>query len=248
MNILDNIDFIIPVYIEHPDRLRNLNIVLRYLNAIGANNVFVNEYYRNEPKVTFLTTNYLNKDITSEEYFNKMQCGNDIFHSFSRNKIVCLYDVDVLIPKKDLKESTIKLLENYDFAYPYNGLFYDIPASKVEELQTNLQAEISVLQCTLLNPQSVGGCVMFNRDVFIKGGKLNPNFKNVGYDDDEINARYLNLGYFKFRTSSPLLHLKHYRGSTSYDNNKYTNYNAAEFFKIKNMTAQEITNYIKTWK
>lgn len=241
---MNNVDFLLPVYIEHPDRLRNLNIILSYLKKIGAQNVFVNEHYRDRPKITTLIDNYISKDITSIGYFNKMECGNKLFDTFSKSKIVCLYDVDVLVTKKDIQQS-IKMLESdYDFINPFDGQFYDIPEDIVEQLQFNLEINIDLNKCKLLCPFMHGGCVMFKRDVFINGGKLNPNFKNVGFDDDEINIRFTKLGYNKGRTTSPLLHLTHHRSETSYNYNKFNDNNSAEAVKLEKMTKQEILEYI----
>lgn len=247
MSILNNVDFILPVYIEHPDRLRNLIIILKYLKEIGANNVYVNEHYRDKPKVETLTTNYINKDITNDKFFNKMKCGNELFDIFSNNKVVCLYDVDVLATKKDITEATNHLINGYDFAYPFNGYFYDIPIDIVDKLQQDLNTHIDINRCTLFARESHGGCVMFTRDAFIEGGKLNPTFKNVGFDDDEINVRFLKLGYKKIRTASPLVHLTHYRGETSYNYNKFTEHNGQECHKITQMSVTDLKQYIKTW-
>lgn len=247
MNILSNVDFILPVYIEHPDRIRNINIILAYLQAIGATNVYVNEYYRNDPKITNLTSNYISKNITDNKFFNKMACGNELFDKFSTNKVVCLYDVDVLPTKADLIKATEKLLDGYDFAYPFNGYFYDIPIDIVNKLQNDLTTNIDINKCVLFATQSHGGCVLFRREVFIEGGKLNPNFKNVGFDDDEINVRYLKLGYKKIRTSSPLVHLTHYRGETSYNHNEFNNHNGQECGNITHMSVENLKQYIKSW-
>jgi len=250
MNTLDNVDFLIPVYIDHPDRLRNLEITLKYLEAIGAKNVFVNEHYMGEPKVIGRSSDfYACKDITDAEYYNKMACGNEAFKIFSTNDIVCLYDVDVLAVKADLVEATNKLLNSgYDFAYPFNGQFYDIPVTVVKRLQENLRTNINLEQCTLFAPQSHGGCVMFKRDTFIDGGRFNPNFKNVGFDDDEINVRFLRLGYKKYRTSSPLVHLNHHRGKTSYNHNKYNEHNGSIVRKVSTLPVEELKQYIRTWE
>jgi hypothetical protein len=247
MNTLDNVDFILPVYIDHTDRLRNLKITLKYLKAIGATNIYVNEHYRDTPKAKDIIPGYICKDITNDEFYNKMVCGNEIFNKLSKNKVVCLYDVDVLLPKKDLVECTAKLLGGYDFGYPFNGYFYDVPIDLVDKLKEDLTTSIDIARCKLFARESHGGCAMFERNSFIEGGKLNPNFKNVGFDDDEINVRYLRLGYKKYRTASPLLHLTHFRGDTSYNFSKFTEYNGQECHKITTMAIENLKKYIKTW-
>lgn len=247
-NILQDIDFIIPIFIDHDDRLRNLKIATKYLQKLGCNNVFVNEYYRENPKASDVVTNYISTNITNQDFYNKMSCGNETYVKFCKNKIVCLYDADVLIAKKDLVDCYNKLVfADYSFAYPYNGKFYDIPEHLVKELNNDLTTPIDVNLCTFFAPASHGGCVMFKRDVFEEGGRLNPNFKNVGYDDDEINIRFMKLGYKKYRSSSPLLHMTHYRGNTTYNHSKYVDHNAQECGKVSNMPVEQLKEYIKSW-
>jgi len=247
MSILDNIDVLIPAYIDHEDRKRNLSILLDYLNKIGVKNVYVNEHYRDFPKLENFGVNYIKKDITGNDYYNKMVCGNELYRDFSKNKIVCLYDIDVLIPKKSLVDCAEKLLYNYDFAYPYNGYFYDLPLHKVEELKSDKSVDINLADCKLFARESHGGCVMFRRECFEEAGMLNPLFKNVGFDDDEINVRFTRLGYNKYRSSTPLLHMTHYRGETTYNHSKYVEYNGSICNKITTMDVEDLRKYIKTW-
>lgn len=247
MSTINDIDFLIPVYIDHPDRLRNLNIAINYLNNIGAKNIFVNEHYKETRKAELPNISYISKDITNDPFYNKMVCGNEIFTTFSKNKVVCLYDIDVLLPKKFLLECADNLLNGYDFGYPFNGYFYDIPEHKVKELQRDLNTPILTSECKLFARESHGGCVMFTRECFIEGGKLNPLFKNVGFDDDEINVRFLRLGYKKYRTSNPLLHMTHYRGDTTYNYSKFVEYNGEICRRITNMPIEELKQLVKQW-
>lgn len=247
-NIFENIDFIIPVFVEHEDRLRNLKIAVKYLSALGCKNIFINEYYKESPKARDIVSSYISKNITNENFYNKMACGNEVFDSLCTKEIVCLYDTDVLIAKKDFIDCFNKLTsKEYDFAYPYNGKFYDIPNHIVNTLKEDLYTPIDVEDCILFAPASHGGCVMFRRECFIEGGKLNPNFKNVGYDDDEINVRFSKLGYKKYRSNSPLMHMTHYRGETSYNYSKFVNHNGNECGKVNAMTVEDLKSYIKLW-
>ena len=52
MNEISKIDFLLPTYIDHDDRKRNLEIAINYLKKIGSNNYFINEYYKDVPKIS----------------------------------------------------------------------------------------------------------------------------------------------------------------------------------------------------
>jgi len=250
--MLNETDFIIPAFMDHEDRKRNLSIVLAYLKKIGAKNVYVREYYKEQSKIKDLTDSYPEFHFSFKEnnelYFNKMLCINEIFLQFSKSKVVSFYDVDVLFSKKDLVEaSNLILNKTYDVVYPYNGYFYDIPAKTVNQLVTDFNTPINLSECTLFNKGSHGGGALFNREVFYEGGMCNPNFKNVGYDDDEIKWRFSKLGYKIGRTSGVLLHLNHFRGNTSFNYNDFTTNNVNEVEKVSKMPPEELRQYIKSW-
>lgn len=251
--MLNETDFIIPVFIDHADRLRNLKIMLSYLRKIGATNVYVREYFDKTQKIEELQTLFSEYHFSSKErdvpFFNKMTCVNEVFKMFSRGKIVSFYDVDVLFSKKDLIEaSNLILNKQADVVYPYNGYFYDVPAETVRLLETDLTTPIDLNKCKLFNTGSHGGGALFDRQVFKDGGMCNPNFKNVGYDDDEIRVRFAKLDYKITRTKGVLLHLNHFRGTTSFNHNDFTTNNVYEVEKVTRMSKEELQEYIKSWK
>jgi len=251
--MLNETDFIIPVFIDHADRLRNLKIMLSYLKKIGATNVYVREYFDSAHKTGELQALFPEYHFSSKErdapFFNKMTCVNEVFKMFSRGKVVSFYDVDVLFSKKDLIEASDLILKKQaDVVYPYNGYFYDVPAETVKLLETDLTTPINLNTCKLFNTGSHGGGALFDRQVFEDGGMCNPNFKNVGYDDDEIRVRFDKLNYKITRTKGVLLHLNHFRGATSFNHNDYTTNNVNEVEKVTHMTKEQLQAYIKGWK
>jgi len=250
--MLNETDFIIPVFIDHADRLRNLKIMLSYLKRIGATNVYVREYFDNDKKTEQLRKLFPEYHFSNKEknipFFNKMACVNEVFKMFSKSKVVSFYDVDVLFSKKDLIEASNLILEGQaDVVYPYNGYFYDVPVDVVKLLELNLNTPIDLLKCKLFNTGSHGGGALFDRKVFEDGGMCNPNFKNVGYDDDEIKVRFEKLNYRITRTKGVLLHLNHFRGATSFNHNDYTANNVNEVKKVTDMTKEQLKEYIKSW-
>jgi hypothetical protein len=243
---MNDLDILIPLYIDHPDRLDNCLNVVNILHKYNYKNIFVNEYYIDNPKAESVINSgvvYQKKKI-NDNFFNKMQCINELFKTCN-SQYLTIYDVDVIVLKKDLVES-IKMLENgFDFVYPYNGKFFNVPKNKIQSfIETG---SIGLNECNLFHPNSCGGCVIFKREVFEKAGKCNPNFKNVGFDDDEIKTRFLKLGYKMGRTNSPLFHLEHERTHTSYGISKFDRYNQNEYYRICNMDKEKLIQEISSW-
>jgi len=249
MNI-NNIDFMIAVQIDHPDRMRNLRICLTYLNKIGVKNIYLKEYYIEKSLTECLKKEFKFNLITEKnnlDNFPRMKAINEIFKE-TKNDFVIIYDTDIILAKSSL-ENTVKLLsENADVVYPYDGHFYDIPKDTVDQLAVTLSTPIDINKCILFNPNSFGGSTAFRRNVFIEGGMCNPNFKNTGYDDNEILERFNKLRYRVKRAPGILLHLNHFRGNTSFNYNSFTDHNQAEYAKVIRMTEDELRKYIKTWQ
>ena len=244
MNPLDNLDILIPLYIDHDDRLSNLTNVIKILKTYNCNNIYVNEYFKDVPKATFIEgINYNNVKI-NDTSFNKMTCINEMAKK-SKNKFLAIYDVDVIVNKNALIKSLEMLNVESDFVYPYNGHFYEIPKSSINEIITSGNITLSI--CSLIHPNSCGGCVIFKREVFELGGMCNPNFKNVGFDDDEIKARFLKLGYKMGKTENPIFHLEHARTSTSYGISVYDKHNQQEYYRICNMTNNQLLEEVSKW-
>lgn len=246
-----SLDILIPVSIDHEDRLRNLSIVLDYLTKAKFTGVFIREYYKDKPKAKELLQQHPQFNYTAvmndKDFFNKMVCINELF-KLGTSSIACWYDVDILVNKSSLIKS-IKLIKEgeYDVVYPYDGKFFDIPVEIVTKLVSDLNTPIELKECTLFNKSSWGGCAVFSRTAFIKGGGCNPNFKNVGYDDDEFLMRFRRLGFKIGRTDGVLLHLNHYRGNTSFNYNDYTKNNTDEVTKITHLPLEELKQYINNW-
>lgn len=244
---MNEIDFLIPLYIDHDDRISNFLNIVNILTEYGATNIHVEEHFHDTPKAENLLKNkitYSNLKI-QDSFFNKMFCVNNLAKK-TNNKYLSIYDVDVVVTKKDLKQSIKMLEEGFDFVYPYNGKFFDVPKNQIQSFLSKKEIKTDV--CRLANNNSVGGCVIFKRNVFNDGGMCNPNFKNCGYDDNEIQSRFLKLDYKMGRTNNPLFHLEHQRTHTSTGVNVFDNHNMHEFMRINKMSKTELLEEINKWQ
>jgi hypothetical protein len=238
-----NIDILIPLYVDHEDRITNLKNVIKTLREYGVESIHVREYYKDSPKYDGSNCSYSSVELT-EDNFNKMRCVNEMVKDCSHDNLA-VYDVDVIVLPKDLKQSIDMLSNGFDFVYPYNGEFYNIPKPLIDGFLN--ERKIDLAKCELCNPNSYGGCVIFKKSVFIEGGMCNPNFKNVGFDDNEIQMRFYRLGYKMGRTSSPILHLDHYRSETSVEKSPHLNYNMGIYNHICRVPVEILKEEIKSW-
>jgi len=245
---MNKIDILIPVFIDHDDRIKNCDIVINYLSTFDFINIYIHETYKDTRK---LENRYNNikyfSETTNLDYYNKMYAFNFLSRK-SNEEIIGLYDVDVLV-----LSSNFKIILNVfkdkvcDVLYPYDGNFYNVPKEIVEKLKINSKTEVDLNKCTLFNSNSRGGAVFFNKNVYFEGGLSNEYFKNVGYDDDEIFNRFKILDYKVARTKTPLLHLDHFRGKTSYNFNNYTENNQKVLNETSKRNKEQLKEYIKTW-
>lgn len=246
---VSNTDILIPLYVDHPDRMANLRIVIKYLKSIGFENIFVREYY-DARSPEFELIGLLGPDkftyypIGANDNFNKMQCINELA-DMSNSKYLAIWDVDVVFPKSNIRSALSHLVRGGDVVYPYDGRFYNVLKSDFKSLE---RGEINLDNCELCNTHSYGGAVFFNRESFVGGGKCNPNFKNVGFDDNEIFVRFRRLEFDISRTSGPLLHLDHYRSETSVEHSKFIDHNMQIYNRVCNMPIEDLKKEIKTWK
>jgi predicted glycosyltransferase involved in capsule biosynthesis len=239
-----NISFIIAVYIDSEDRISNLNHSILKLYTDFPNSEIIISELDKESKIKNIPENCKHIFTKTEEFFNKQKAYNiGLKHSNKDN--ICLYDADIIL-KRNIVDKCYNLLQDnkIDIIYPYNGYFYDVP----KHLHNNLNIEtLSINDCKLLSDRSVGGVVFFKKNIFIEGGCGNQNFIGAGYEDNELYERYKKLGYSIGRLNAPLFHLTHQRKETSFDYNPYDSHNKKEFFRICNMTKEELLKEIKTW-
>lgn len=238
-----NIDILIPLYVDHEDRIANLKNVIYVLNSYGIDSIYVREYYKDIPKFDGNGCHFTSVKM-EDDNFNKMKCVNEMANQCSK-PYLAVYDVDVIVLKKDLYDSIQMLESGFDVVYPYDGKFFNIPKPLIYDFIRN--RKLNLEDCELCNPNSWGGCVIYQRDVFIEGGKCNPNFKNVGFDDNELYVRFSRLGYKVGRTKNPILHLDHFRSETSVEHSIHLQHNMDIYNNICVMSIDKMKEEIKSW-
>lgn len=235
-----DISVIIPLYVDHEDRLTNLDILRNYLEDVGIHNIIINEHFRDLPmgRGAHHMSSYIGK-----EPYNKMKCVNEI-SDCCRGRIIAIWDVDAIFPKSSIQKSLDLFNLGSGMVYPYNGQFYNLPKSEFDELE---RGKVDISKCDLWNPDSYGGCVMFKREVFEAGGKGNEKFVEWGFEDDEIFIRYSKLGYKIDRVDAPLFHMEHERSQNADGRSPHYLNNNKLYNQICGMSKEELLKEIETW-
>ena len=245
--ILDT-TFNIPIRIDSPERLRNLEITTKFLTKYFYANILIGEDSK-EPKVKKYSNRYgyiYYKNNT--DVFHRTKILNDLARASSSTFIVN-FDADILIPPTQMLKA-IELIRkgNVDMVLPYGGMARNIIDKKVSFIGNNLNLSSLKKDDTYeMNANALGGAVIWSKKSFIKFGMENENFINWGYEDNERMIRAKKLGLKILRVPGPLYHLDHHRSDNDNFGQKYAKHNMDELHKIEKMGKYEIESYIKTW-
>lgn len=248
-DIKSDLTVLIAAQVEHEDRLRNIKFTLGYLRHHFDLNIIVSEQ-DTESKLKDVCEEFDCSYIFTEtdEFFNR-QRGVNLAAREATTPVIAHYDADILLRPQQIVGAVEAIKSGQaQMVYPYNGHFYDVPEKYFDVInETKDLRNVNLDECTLFNPHSVGGVVMFDREHYWKCGGANEAFKSVGYEDNEINTRFKYLGTKIARTEWPLWHLTHARGETSFNHNPHIELNKNLYLQIERMSPEELREHVNTW-
>jgi predicted glycosyltransferase involved in capsule biosynthesis len=264
-----NISLIVPIRIDTKERGENLQTLVNFYlqNCGNVNFVFV----ENDDNIKTLK-NYIIPDITdiycyigSCGAFNKCLTYNT-GAKLSKTKYLCLIDADVIVHPQQIIKAKNRIIENkMDLMIAYNGLAYYLSKEAKDKFKKENTYDylISILpekhyinyktQNLLVgNNQAVGGCLIVERETFLKFKGFNPNFIGWGYEDNEIISRVQILGYNVGRingSNDVLWHLPH-ENNESKPKEQHFHYekNHQIVSMVESSTKEQLQEYIKTWE
>jgi hypothetical protein len=240
---LTDVTFTIPLRIDSKERLENIHFVIEFLRRNFKTNIMVLE--DGPEKKTKLDCDYVfceNQDKT----FHRTRILNEMCRN-ADTPIIANYDCDVLFPIQQLTQAVESIRNNtLDGVLPYGGLFGDVDRKWMPVIrETNTLAKIPFTQ--ILNQNSGGGCIFWDKEKFIQGGMENEHFRSWGYEDNERLYRFQTLGYRIGRIPGNLYHLTHPRGKNSSGENPHLAQNKAELDKVRGMDRLELWDYLQNW-
>lgn len=266
MGVLKDIGMVIHFRKDIPDRLRNLETVIKFYNNTGLEIIIVNDDKEPDDCLQYLHNTYGCKVLFLEntDVYHRTLCFNKGAKEIN-SSILIAGDTDVIVSIKFLQEAAERLRQNKNIGiiWPYNGMFVHIinkmaetffktldislMESKIEELRP--EPYFTTNDFLVAHPQSKGGMVMFNKETFFKCNGYNPNFKGWGYEDDEILARFQKFGYQISRIENIeaiAWHLPH-DNTVREKHPYYENNRAHSDFVCRCTDLDKLKEYTKSW-
>ena len=250
MNRLPDISFVIPLRVDFPERIRNILIVLDFINKNFDSEVIVLEadterrFYPdiNNKEIKYLFVEDKHPVFHRTKYLN-------LLYAMAVNPILAVWDTDMLLPAEQIEEAAQEIRQGKSvIAIPYNGYFY----LTSDDLVCRYQAlkDFNFLKGNVMNTMngqlSVGGAFLVDREKYLKAGGENENFTGWGPEDVERLKR-MEILYDKpvYQSAGCAYHLWHPRTNSRYVDSQDEIIHKQELLKICQMNKTELRKYIR---
>lgn len=253
-----DLSIVIPFRFDHPARLQNLETVLRHLtHTLDGVEIILIEDGPELVAGSFAATFGVRYSGTlNNQSFHRTRLLNHGIETLSGRRFAASFDTDVLAFPDAMATSLAMLRNGAPMVFPYDGRFIDMRgAARDKIIRTASLSDLpdqpwpaaprwrlwrsGDLEC--LNANSVGGVVLFDREVFTASGGYHEAFRAWGFEDAEIVARMTRLGHPYHRADAwPLFHLAHPRGRRGGGWYKSARQNRALYTKMTRLSRAEI--------
>lgn len=214
INLKDN-TFVIPLRVDSPERVSNLNTVLALLLIDFETNIIILE--------ADSTTRYTLPTWATNVSYHFIHDDNAIFHrtkyinlllKLSTTKYIGIWDTDVIVLPSQIYESVCHLRKQLAImVFPYSGKFYSLNYSLSEIFRQNLcygfMQRIELSLPLQYGYHSVGGAFLVNKEKYLYAGGENENIYGWGPEDMERVKRLETLDFNVIRIPGSLFHLWH---------------------------------------
>lgn len=241
---LKDVTFTIPVQYDHSDRKANLELSLCMLQKHFDSNFIIGEK-GNKFEYTGQWAKYVQFDLQD---FHRTKMLNDMA-MMAETPYIVNFDCDIFIPPMQIYLATELLRNGGEMVYPYDGRFARMERvwfAKVEKV-----FDIGVVSDSPIDrrnkKESVGGCVMWNKESFIEYGMENEYMVSYAPEDCERYDRAQMLGCKIERVTGTLYHMDHFKGPDSHSRNPFFRTSKEILMKIRKMSRDQLREYVDTW-
>ena len=223
----DDLSIVIPFRYDRPERLENLGAVLRHLTATldGAEIIVIEDGPQMHGARVARASGATHIARINAGAFHRTALLNLGIEALATRRFAASYDTDALIYPAAWAQALDRLRAGAPVVFPYGGRFCDLRGGLRAQVVANpdlglvpagvAQAASQKAKGDLvcINPNSVGGVVLFDRAIYAACGGYHEGFVAWGFEDAEIMARMAKLGHpFARVEGMPLIHLSHPRG------------------------------------
>lgn len=252
MDDLSDVTFMLPVSIDFPERMLNLELQIKYLRKHLKTNIFVYES-DTEPKVEKMMDPEVFSQIDKYDFFEFHEGAH--FHRTkllnqmalaSETPIIVNQDLDIFVnPHSYKKARDLIAIKKKDNVKPFNMDVHMISNKLREEFIVDL--DWNVFAKTKKSCGGHGGSIFFKKDAFFKVGMENEYIIAWGPDDCERHARWSKLGFKMDKVAGYCCHLPHPRTQNSSSSGKNYSRNCQEYKKTLKSSRAALKKYIATW-
>lgn len=250
---LTKTSFIIPLRIDHNDRLVNLKLVVSFLTKYFETTIIIIE--NGEESHLSYIEDFLDKEqlkminyefqYSNDSLFHRMKILNECLAKV-KTPVVANYDIDCLIEINSYLECQNLILNNtYDVIHPF------LSACGVNYINIDIKEKVDLSNLNEEHKKykfgwNLGGngfIIFFNTEKYRWMGGENENFKSWGPEDNERIYRIKKLGLRYHRLHKRVYHLQHYRTPNSSRSNPYYEQNFKLYEFIKTLSLEDLKLY-----
>ena len=242
----DDLTVTIPVRLDSMDRFRNVVAAVRALRNTTTARVIVGI---DDPERIIDSMPEGVEVIAVDDPpgpFHRTRILNELARH-ATTEFLANHDTDVIATVDQWRETLALLRDGADLVLPFAGVLREYPYSHHVWLERAAYSSLPPFSAGVLNPYSVGGCVVWRRSSFLAAGMENERFLSWGFEDVERIQRARTLGLTVRRAAGELAHLHHFRGPDSTHDNDYFMANHEELARIQAMSPEQLAAEIATW-
>lgn len=250
---LTDCTFTIPVFYDHQDRKKNLDLSVCMIQQAYDTNIIVGE--QGGRKFQYMKE-YCHYHPFEMEHFHRTKMLNDMA-MMAVTPYIANWDCDIFLPPIQIWQTLDLLRKGAQMVFPYDGRFARMERNEWWNTLEKL-LDIGIVGGAKLKGKhgkpvpetSVGGAVFFNKEAFIDGGMENEYMISFGPEDAERNDRFNALHFRVQRAGGCLYHMNHFCGPDSSTSNPFFRANHMEIDKIRQLILEspdKLRAYVDTW-